>query len=71
MVQDHAQGHYNWISELLVNAKKLSICSDLNNRDVKSSIFRYYADLTMEDIKQAVIEKKKLRTYGLFKTVFK
>ena len=71
MVQDDAQGHYNWINELLVNAKKLSICGDLNNKDVKKSIFRYYGDLTMKDIKQAVIEKKKLRTYGLFKTVFK
>ena len=71
MVQDDAQGHYNWISELLVNAKKLSICGDLNNKDVKSSTFRYYADLTTKDIKQAVIEKKKLRTYSLFKTVFK
>ena len=71
MVQDNAQGHYNWISELLVNAKKLSICGDLNNKDVKSSIFRYYTNLTMKDIKQAVIEKKNLRTCGLLKTVFK
>ena len=71
MVQDDAQGHCNWISELLVDAKKLSICGDLNNKDVKSFIFRYYANLTMKDIKQAVIEKKKLKTYGLFKTVFK
>ena len=71
MIQDDAQGHYSWISELLVNAKKLSICGDLNNKDIQSSIFRYYADLTMKDIKQAVIKKKKLRTYGLFKTVFK
>ena len=29
------------------------------------------ADLVMNDIKQAVLEKKKLRTYGIFKTIFK
>ena len=65
------QGHYDWISELLINTKKLSICGNLNTKDIKSSIFRYYANHTMKNIKQAATEKKKLRTYGLFKTVFK